>query len=107
MKEELFQQIEKEWQAKLAQTVKAMKKTTSDGYSQTDQVAAKDAVSQKEMAMVAGGQGQGAQQDLEQEKERAIKAATKKLEVELELKYCENIAKQVNYWNYLSVIKSL
>ncbi|XP_036156675.1 centrosomal protein of 152 kDa isoform X2 [Myotis myotis] len=95
MKEELFQQIEKEWQAKLAQTAKAMKKTTSDCYSQTDQVAAKDAVSQKEMAMVAEGQEQGAQQDLEQEKERAIKAALKKLEVELELKYCENIAKQV------------
>ncbi|XP_059558132.1 centrosomal protein of 152 kDa isoform X2 [Myotis daubentonii] len=95
MKEELFQQIEKEWQAKLAQTAKAMKKTTSDCYSQTDQVAAKDAVSQKEMAMVAEGQEQGAQQDLEQEKERAIKAALKKLEVELELKYCENIARQV------------
>ncbi|XP_070260794.1 centrosomal protein of 152 kDa [Myotis yumanensis] len=95
MKEELFQQIEKEWQAKLAQTAKAMKKTTSDCYSQTDQVPAKDAVSQKEMAMVAEGQEQGAQQDLEQEKERAIKAALKKLEVELELKYCENIAKQV------------
>lgn len=60
MKEELFQQIEKEWQAKLAQTAKAMKKTTSDCYSQTDQVAAKDAVSQKEMAMVAEGQEQGA-----------------------------------------------
>ncbi|XP_008141465.2 centrosomal protein of 152 kDa [Eptesicus fuscus] len=95
MKEELFQQIEKEWQAKLAQTVKAMKKTTSDCYSQTDQVAAKDAVSQKEMAMVTEGQEQGAQQDPEQEKDRAIKAALKKLEVELELKYCENVAKQV------------
>ncbi|CAK6432256.1 unnamed protein product [Pipistrellus nathusii] len=95
MKEELFQQIEKEWQAKLAQTAKPVKKTTSDCYSQTDQVAAKDAVSQEEMTMVTKGQEQGAQQGLEQEKDRAIKAALKKLEVELELKYCENVAKQV------------
>ncbi|XP_036129842.1 centrosomal protein of 152 kDa isoform X5 [Molossus molossus] len=95
MKEELLQQLEKEWQSKLDQTIKAMKKKTSESYSQTDQVTTVEVISQKEMAIMIKEQKQKIQQDLEQEKEIAIKGALKKLEVELELKYCENIAKQV------------
>ncbi|XP_053784883.1 centrosomal protein of 152 kDa isoform X4 [Desmodus rotundus] len=95
MKEDLTQQLEKEWQSKLDQTIKAMKKKTSDCYSQTDPVTTIDAISQKEMAVAREEQQQKVQQGLEQEKETAVKGALKKLEVELELKYCENIAKQV------------
>ncbi|KAK1339037.1 hypothetical protein QTO34_019710 [Cnephaeus nilssonii] len=82
MKEELFQQIEKEWQAKLAQT------PDGPGSRQRCCFPERDGNGDRRT-------GAGAQQDLEQEKDRAIKAALKKLEVELELKYCENVAKQV------------
>ncbi|XP_054421431.1 centrosomal protein of 152 kDa [Pteronotus mesoamericanus] len=95
MKEELTQRLEKEWQSKLDQTIKAVKKKTSDCYSQTDQVTTVDVISQKEMALTVDEQQRKIQQDSEQEKETAVKGALKKLEVELELKYCENIAKQV------------
>lgn len=95
MKQELVQQLEKEWQSKLDQTLKAMKKKTLDCYSQTDQVTNIDVISKKEMAILIEDQKRKTQQDLEQEKEIAIKESLKKLEVELELKYCENIAKQV------------
>nr|KAF6483632.1 centrosomal protein 152 [Rousettus aegyptiacus] len=95
MKQELIQQLEKEWQLKLDQTIKAMKKKTSDCYSQTDQVTAIDVISKKEMAIIIEEQKRKIQQDLEQEKEIAIRGGLKKLEVELELRYCENIAKQV------------
>ncbi|KAM5245155.1 centrosomal protein of 152 kDa isoform 3-T5 [Hipposideros larvatus] len=95
MKQELVQQLEKEWHSKLDQTLKAMKKKTSDCYSQTDQVTNIDAISKKEMAIMIEEQKRKIQQDLEQEKETAIKESLEKLEVELELKYCDNIAKQV------------
>ncbi|XP_058397509.1 centrosomal protein of 152 kDa isoform X1 [Diceros bicornis minor] len=95
IKQELTQQLEKEWQSKLDQTIKAMKKKTSDCCSQTDQVTTIDVISKKEMAITIEEQKRKIQQDLEQEKEIAIKGGLKKLEVELELKYCENIAKQV------------
>lgn len=72
-----------------------MKKKTSDCCSQTDQVTAMDVISKKEMAIVIEEQKQKIQQDLEQEKETAISGGLKKLEAELELKYCEKIAKQV------------
>ncbi|XP_047719487.1 centrosomal protein of 152 kDa isoform X6 [Prionailurus viverrinus] len=95
IKQELIQQLEKEWQSKLDQTIKAMKKKTSDGCSQTDQVTTSDVISKKEMAVMIEEQKRKIQQDLEQEKETAVSGDLKKLEVELELKYCENIAKQV------------
>nr|XP_058150144.1 centrosomal protein of 152 kDa isoform X5 [Dasypus novemcinctus] len=95
IKQELIQQLEKEWQSKVDQTVKEMKKKNSDCGSQTDQLTNTDVISKKEMAMVIEEQKRNIQQDLEQEKEIAIKGALKKLEMELELKYCENIAKQV------------
>ncbi|XP_074183873.1 centrosomal protein of 152 kDa isoform X3 [Rhinolophus sinicus] len=95
MKQELVQQLEKEWQSKLDQTLMAMKKKTLDCYSQTDQVTNIDVISKKEMAILIEDQKRKIQQDLEQEKEIAIKESLKKLEVKLELKYCENIAKQV------------
>ncbi|XP_044915293.1 centrosomal protein of 152 kDa isoform X8 [Felis catus] len=95
IKQELIQQLEKEWQSKLDQTIKAMKKKTSDGCSQTDQVTTSDVISKKEMAVMIEEQNRKIQQDLEQEKETAVSGDLKKLEVELELKYCENIAKQV------------
>ncbi|XP_034516904.1 centrosomal protein of 152 kDa isoform X7 [Ailuropoda melanoleuca] len=94
IKQELIQQLEKEWQSKLDQTIKTMKKKTSDCCSQTDQVTAMDVISKKEMAIVIE-QKRKIQQDLEQEKETAISGGLKKLEAELELKYCEKIAKQV------------
>lgn len=72
-----------------------MKKKTSDCYSQTDHITTIDVISKKEMAILVEEQKHKIQQDLEQEKEIAIKGRMKKLEVELELKYCENIAKQV------------
>ncbi|XP_008068091.2 centrosomal protein of 152 kDa [Carlito syrichta] len=95
IKEKLIQQLEKEWQSKLDQTIKAMKKKTLDCGSQTEQVTTSDVVSNKEMAFMIEEQKQKIQQNLEREKEMAIKGALKKLEIELELKYCENIAKQV------------
>ncbi|XP_066132981.1 centrosomal protein of 152 kDa [Saccopteryx bilineata] len=95
MKGELAQQLEKEWQSKLDQTIKAMKKKTSDCCSQTEQVTIIDVTSQKEMAVMIEEQKRKILQDSEQEKEIAMKGDLKKLEVELELKYCENIAKQV------------
>uniref|UniRef100_A0A8I3PLX8 Centrosomal protein 152 n=1 Tax=Canis lupus familiaris TaxID=9615 RepID=A0A8I3PLX8_CANLF len=95
IKQELIQQLEKEWQSKLDQTIKAMKKKTSDCCSQTDQVTTADVISKKEMTAMIEEQKRRIRQDLEQEKETAISGELKKLEVELELKYCENIAKQV------------
>ncbi|XP_045384634.1 centrosomal protein of 152 kDa isoform X8 [Lemur catta] len=95
IKQKLIQQLEKEWQSKLDQTIKAMKKTTSDCGSQTDQVTTIDVISKKEMAAMIEEQKQKIQQNLEQEKETAIKGTLKKLETELELKYCEKVAKQV------------
>ncbi|XP_053451465.1 centrosomal protein of 152 kDa isoform X3 [Nycticebus coucang] len=95
IKQNLIQQLEKEWQSKLDQTIKEMKKKTSDYGSQTDQVTTTDVISKKEMAIMMEEQKQKIQQNLEQEKQIAIKGALKKLETELELKYCENIAKQV------------
>ncbi|XP_010837835.1 PREDICTED: centrosomal protein of 152 kDa isoform X5 [Bison bison bison] len=95
IKQELIQQLEKEWQSKLDQTVKAMKKKTSDRCSQTDQETTTDVISKKEMAIMTEGKKRKIQQNLEQAKETAIKGDLKKLEFELELKYCENIAKQV------------
>nr|XP_045013317.1 centrosomal protein of 152 kDa isoform X2 [Jaculus jaculus] len=90
-----MKELEKEWQMKLGQTTKALTKKTSDRGSQTDQVAALGVLSKTELAVLAEEQTRKVQQDLEQEKEAAIKAALKKLEVELELKYCENLTKQV------------
>lgn len=72
-----------------------MKKKTSDCCSQTDQETAIDVISKKEMAIMIEEQKRKIQQNLEQEKEIAIKGGLKQLEVESELKYCENIAKQV------------
>ncbi|XP_057580512.1 centrosomal protein of 152 kDa isoform X3 [Hippopotamus amphibius kiboko] len=95
IKQELIQQLEKEWQCKLDQNIKAMKKKTSDCCSQTDQETTIDVISKKEMAIMIEEQKRKIQQNLEQEKEVAIKGGLKKLEVELELRYCENIAKQV------------
>ncbi|XP_037689969.1 centrosomal protein of 152 kDa isoform X2 [Choloepus didactylus] len=95
IKQELIQQLEKEWQSKLDQTIKEMKKKTSDCGSQTDQVTTTGIISKKEIAAMIEEQKRKIQQDLEQEKQIAIKGALKKLEVELELKHCENIAKQV------------
>ncbi|XP_002807236.3 centrosomal protein of 152 kDa isoform X12 [Callithrix jacchus] len=95
IKEKLTQQLEKEWQSKLDQTIKAVKKKTSDCGSQTDQVTTSDVISKKEMAIMIEEQKHTIQQNLEQEKDIAIKEAVKKLEMELELKYCENITKQV------------
>ncbi|XP_042639616.1 centrosomal protein of 152 kDa [Orycteropus afer afer] len=95
IKQELTQRLEKEWQSKLEQTLKEMKKKTSDYGSQTDRVTTIDVLSKKEMAMVVEEQKQKIQQQLEQEKEKALKEGLKKLEIELELKYCDNIAKQV------------
>uniref|UniRef100_A0A8D1PFV6 Centrosomal protein 152 n=1 Tax=Sus scrofa TaxID=9823 RepID=A0A8D1PFV6_PIG len=95
IKQELTQQFEKEWQSKLDQTIKAMKKKTSDYCSQTDQETTTDVTSKKEMAVLIEEQKRKIQQNSEQEKDMAVKGALEKLEVELELKYCEKIAKQV------------
>lgn len=82
-----------------------MKKKTSDCCSQTDQVTTADVISKKEMTAMIEEQKRRIRQDLEQEKETAISGELKKLEVELELKYCENIAKQVILW--LIIVKLL
>ncbi|XP_058440767.1 centrosomal protein of 152 kDa isoform X3 [Marmota monax] len=95
MKQKLIQQLEKEWQSKLDQTVKALKKKTTDCGSQTDQAATLDVISKADMEVMVEKQKQKLQRDLEQEKETAIKGALKKLQIELEVKYCENIAQQV------------
>lgn len=72
-----------------------MKKKTSDYCSQTDQETTTDVISKKEMAVLIEEQKRKIQQNSEQEKDMAVKGALEKLEVELELKYCEKIAKQV------------
>lgn len=54
-----------------------------------------DAVSKAEAAVQAEEQAHKVQRELEQEKEIAVKEALRKLEVELELKYCESITQQV------------
>lgn len=72
-----------------------MKKKTSDCSSQTDRGATTNVISEKEKAVMLGEQRWKVQQGLEQEKEPASKGSSKGLEVGLELKYCENIAKQV------------
>ncbi|XP_064148073.1 centrosomal protein of 152 kDa isoform X10 [Loxodonta africana] len=94
IKQELTQQFEKEWQTKLDETLKEMKKKTSDCGSQTDQVSAIDVLSKEEMATTVGEQTRKTQHDLEQE-ENALQKGWRKQEIELELKYCENVAKQV------------
>ncbi|XP_006895387.1 PREDICTED: centrosomal protein of 152 kDa [Elephantulus edwardii] len=95
IKEELSQRLEKEWKSKLDHIQKEMRKKTSDCGSQTDLLTTTDVLSKKEMAMMLEEQKQKIQQDLELEKEKALKEGLKKLEAELEFKYCENITKQV------------
>ncbi|XP_057637929.1 centrosomal protein of 152 kDa isoform X4 [Chionomys nivalis] len=93
--QKLAQQLEKEWRAKLNQNIKALRKTTSDCGSQTDQVGPPDALPTPEAAVLTEEQARKAQRELEQEKEMAVKEALRKLEVELELKHCESITQQV------------
>ncbi|XP_073922006.1 centrosomal protein of 152 kDa isoform X12 [Castor canadensis] len=95
IKQNLSQQLEKEWQSKLDHTLKPLRKKTSDCGSQTDQAATLDIISKAEMSVLVEEQKRKVQQALEQEKELTIKEALKKLEIEVELKYCENITKQV------------
>ncbi|CAH6787950.1 Cep152 [Phodopus roborovskii] len=92
-RQKLGQQLEKEWRSKLNHSVKAPRKATSDCGIQTDQIAL--VVSEAEATVLAEEQARKAQRELEQEKEVAVKEALRKLEVELELKYCENITQQV------------
>ncbi|XP_075818136.1 centrosomal protein of 152 kDa isoform X3 [Microtus pennsylvanicus] len=94
-KQKLVQHLEKEWQAKLSQNIKALRKTTSDCGSQTDQGGPPDALPMAEAAVLTEEQARKAQRELEQEKEMAVKEALRKLEVELELKHCESITQQV------------
>ncbi|KAM9646384.1 centrosomal protein of 152 kDa [Trichechus inunguis] len=94
IKQELTQQLEKEWQAKLDETLKEMKKKTSDCGSQTDQVSAVDVLSKEEMATMVEEQKRKIQHDLEQE-ESVLQEGWRKREIELELEHCENVAKQV------------
>ncbi|XP_059117286.1 centrosomal protein of 152 kDa isoform X4 [Peromyscus eremicus] len=94
-RQKLIQQLEKEWRSKLNHSVKTLRKATSDSGSQTDQVALPEAVAKAEAAVLAEEQARKVQRELEQEKEIAVKEALRKLEVELELKYCESITQQV------------
>ncbi|XP_040602141.1 centrosomal protein of 152 kDa isoform X3 [Mesocricetus auratus] len=94
-RQKLVQQLEKEWRSKLNHSVQALRKATSDCGSQTDQVALPDTISKAEAAALAEEQAGKVQRELEQEKEVAVKEALRKLEVDLELKYCENITQQV------------
>ncbi|XP_007644934.1 centrosomal protein of 152 kDa isoform X3 [Cricetulus griseus] len=94
-RQKLIQHMEKELQSKLNHSVKSLRKETSDCGSQTDQVALADTVSKAEAAVLAEEQVRKVQQELEQEKEVAVKEALRKLEVDLELKYYENITQKV------------
>ncbi|XP_008830003.1 centrosomal protein of 152 kDa isoform X3 [Nannospalax galili] len=94
-KQKFIQQLEKEWQSKLNQAIKARRKKTSDCGSQTDQVAPLDILSKTEVAVLVEEKTRKIQRELEQEKEISVKGALKKLEVEMELKCCESITKQV------------
>ncbi|XP_052039433.1 centrosomal protein of 152 kDa isoform X4 [Apodemus sylvaticus] len=84
-REKLIQQLEKEWRSKLNHSLTAWRKATSDRGSQTDQAVCPAAVSKAEEQA----------RQVQQEKELVVKEALKKLEVELELKYCESIAQKV------------
>ncbi|XP_060030603.1 centrosomal protein of 152 kDa isoform X3 [Erinaceus europaeus] len=95
VKQELTQELEMGWQSKLDQAIQAMKKKTLDCCSQTDQVTIMELLSKEEMMVIIEEQKNKLHQDLEHEKEIAIKGHLKKLEAELELRYCANIAKQV------------
>ncbi|XP_023579808.1 centrosomal protein of 152 kDa isoform X2 [Octodon degus] len=97
IKRKLVQQLEGEWQARLDETQKASSgKTTSDCGSQTDCTAALDVECKAEVAAATGEEQQRqVQRDLGREKEAAMRGALKKLEIDLELKYCQNITRQV------------
>ncbi|XP_006831931.1 PREDICTED: centrosomal protein of 152 kDa [Chrysochloris asiatica] len=95
IEQELTQRLETEWQSKLDQTLKEMKRKTSDCGSQTDPMTTTDVLPENVKAAAGEDQQQKTQQDSEQEKEKALKEGLKKLEIELELKYCEKISKQV------------
>ncbi|XP_038186536.1 centrosomal protein of 152 kDa isoform X3 [Arvicola amphibius] len=91
VKEQVEKELEKEWRSKLNQNIKALRKTTSDRGSQTDQVGPPDALPRVEATVLTEEQARKVQQ----EKEMAVKEALRKLEVELELKHCESITQQV------------
>ncbi|XP_019064286.1 centrosomal protein of 152 kDa isoform X3 [Fukomys damarensis] len=96
IKWKLMQELEKEWQAKLDESVKASsRKETSDRGSQTDCPATLDVVSKTEVAAAGEEQKCVVQQDAGHERETNVKGDLKKLEIDLELKYCESIAQQV------------
>ncbi|XP_036592953.1 centrosomal protein of 152 kDa [Trichosurus vulpecula] len=95
IKDKVIQQLEREWRFKLDQTIKEMKKKTFDCGIQTDQIITPDVISKKEMEAMIEEQQWKIQQDVQQEKEAAIKEALKKREKELEAQYHDNITKQV------------
>ncbi|XP_068954099.1 centrosomal protein of 152 kDa isoform X3 [Petaurus breviceps papuanus] len=95
IKDKVIQQLEKEWQFKLDQTIKEMKKKTFDCGIQTDQIITPDVISKKEMEAMIEEQQWKIQQVMLQEKELAIKEALKKREKEMEAQHHENITKQV------------
>ncbi|XP_013365757.1 PREDICTED: centrosomal protein of 152 kDa isoform X2 [Chinchilla lanigera] len=96
IKRKLVRQLEEEWQVKLDEARRASsREKTSDCGSQTDHTAALGVVSKAEVAAGGEEQQRQGQQDLGLEKEVAVRGALKKLEIDLELKYCENIARQV------------
>ncbi|XP_063104446.1 centrosomal protein of 152 kDa isoform X3 [Cavia porcellus] len=96
IKRKLVQQLEKVWQAKLDETLKAASRNkTSDCGSQTQCTATPGVVSKVAGAAAVGEQKLQVQCISGGEKQAIDPGALKKLEMDLELKYCENITKQV------------
>lgn len=84
------------WQAKLDETLKAASRNkTSDCGSQTQCTATPGVVSKVAGAAAVGEQKLQVQCISGGEKQAIDPGALKKLEMDLELKYCENITKQV------------
>ncbi|NXB15179.1 CE152 protein, partial [Rhagologus leucostigma] len=91
-KERVFAQLEREWQSRLEE----MRRTVvecNDCSCQTDQVTVVDEVSTKELEGTVQDQRLQIQKALEEN--TASEEASKEFELELENKYCKNLASQV------------
>uniref|UniRef100_A0A8C8SX28 Centrosomal protein 152 n=1 Tax=Pelusios castaneus TaxID=367368 RepID=A0A8C8SX28_9SAUR len=97
IKVQAIQEIEREWQSRLDQTLKEAKKASvelRDCSIQTEQVTNSDETSSKKIARMVEEQKLQLEEAMK-EKEKAVGEALKELETELERKHHENIASQV------------
>ncbi|NXN66877.1 CE152 protein, partial [Himantopus himantopus] len=92
-KEQLFAKIEREWQSRLEEVRRTVVEC-NDCSSQTDRVTVVDEASTKELEGIVEDQRLQIQKALKEN--MASEEALKELEIELENKYCKNLASQVD-----------